>query len=31
LPADDALWLDEALGDKLGGMVGRLARLWSRT
>jgi O-antigen/teichoic acid export membrane protein len=29
VPADDARWVEEALGSKLFGAVGRLARLWS--
>jgi O-antigen/teichoic acid export membrane protein len=29
MPADDARWIDDALGSKLFGAVGRLARLWS--
>jgi O-antigen/teichoic acid export membrane protein len=29
LPADDARWIDESFGRRLGGLVGRLARLWS--
>jgi O-antigen/teichoic acid export membrane protein len=29
VPADDAVWLDESFGRRLGGSVGRLVRLWS--
>ncbi|MGB2874478.1 MAG: polysaccharide biosynthesis C-terminal domain-containing protein [Gaiellaceae bacterium] len=30
LPADDARWLDDAVGRRLGGVLGRTVRLWSR-
>jgi O-antigen/teichoic acid export membrane protein len=29
LPADDAQWIDESFGRRIGGAVGRLARLWA--
>jgi hypothetical protein len=29
VPADDAVWLDQSFGRRLGGVVGRLVRLWS--
>jgi O-antigen/teichoic acid export membrane protein len=28
LPAEDAVWLDEAVGARLGGLVGHVFRLW---
>jgi O-antigen/teichoic acid export membrane protein len=31
LPADDAAWLDEAAGERLGGLVGLASRFWSRS
>ncbi len=30
LPADDAAWLDEAVGSRLGGLLGRTFRLWGQ-
>ena len=28
LPADDAVWLDRAVGPRFGGLIGRTVRLW---
>lgn len=28
LPAEDAVWLDEAVGPRLGGLAGRVFRVW---
>jgi O-antigen/teichoic acid export membrane protein len=29
LPVEDAVWLDEAIGSRLGGLLGRTFRLWA--
>jgi O-antigen/teichoic acid export membrane protein len=30
LPADDARWLDDVVGGRIGGMIGRVIRFWAQ-